>query len=97
MWCLSMRRGRASAGSLGRIRTKAFWGVDPDAHAFDRFIRRFLTKYDRWNSPKYLFGESYGTPRSAVLSGGCCRSVDLNGIILLSQILSFDNSVDGPS
>ena len=35
---------------------------------FERFVRRFLTKYDRWNSPKYLFGESYGTPRSAVLS-----------------------------
>ena len=42
--------------------------MDQDAHAFERFIRRFLTKYDRWNSPKYLFGESYGTPRSAVLS-----------------------------
>jgi len=74
---------------------KAFWGVDQDAHAFERFIRRFLTKYDRWNSPKYLFGESYGTPRSAVLSA-MLRNVDLNGIILLSAILNFDNSVDGP-
>ena len=80
---------------FGKDKEKAFWGVDPDAHAFDRFIRRFLTKYDRWNSPKYLFGESYGTPRSAVLSA-VLQNVDLNGIILLSQILSFDNSVDGP-
>jgi carboxypeptidase C (cathepsin A) len=80
---------------LGKDKQKAFWGTDPDAHAFDRFIRRFLTKYDRWNSPKYLFGESYGTPRSAVLSANL-QDVDLNGIILLSQILSFDNSVDGP-
>jgi carboxypeptidase C (cathepsin A) len=80
---------------MGKDKEKAFWGTDPDAHAFERFIRRFLTKYDRWNSPKYLFGESYGTPRSAVLSADL-QNVDLNGIILLSQILSFDNSVDGP-
>jgi carboxypeptidase C (cathepsin A) len=80
---------------MGKDKEKAFWGVDPDAHAFDRFIRRFLTKYNRWNSPKYLFGESYGTPRSAVLSA-VLENVDLNGIVLLSQILSFDNSIDGP-
>ena len=80
---------------MGKDKEKAFYGVDQDAHAFDRFIRRFLTKYDRWNSPKYLFGESYGTPRSAVLSA-VLENVDLNGIILLSQILSFDNSIDGP-
>jgi carboxypeptidase C (cathepsin A) len=80
---------------MGKDKEKAFWGVDPDAHAFDRFIRRFLTKYNRWNSPKYLLGESYGTPRSAVLSA-VLENVDLNGIVLLSQILSFDNSIDGP-
>ncbi len=79
----------------GKDAAKAFWGVDPDAHAFERFIRRFLTKYDRWNSPKYLFGESYGTPRSAVLSADL-ENVDLNGIVLLSAILDFDNSIDGP-
>jgi carboxypeptidase C (cathepsin A) len=79
---------------FGKDKEKAFWGVDPDAHAFDRFIRRFLTKYARWNSPKYLLGESYGTPRSAVLSA-VLENVDLNGIILLSQILSFDNVSDG--
>jgi carboxypeptidase C (cathepsin A) len=80
---------------FGKDKEKSFWGVDQDAHAFDRFIRRFLTKYDRWNSPKYLFGESYGTPRSAVLSAAL-ENVDLNGIILLSQILNFTNSIDGP-
>jgi carboxypeptidase C (cathepsin A) len=81
---------------MGKDAPKAFWGVDEDAHAFDRFIRRFLTKYDRWNSPKYLFGESYGTPRSAVLSAILQNQVDLNGVVLLSAILSFDNSIDGP-
>jgi carboxypeptidase C (cathepsin A) len=79
---------------FGKDKEKAFWGVDPDAHAFDRFIRRFLTKYGRWNSPKFLLGESYGTPRSAVLSA-VLQNVDLNGIILLSQILSFDDAADG--
>src|SRR5580700_4299517 len=53
---------------LGKDAGKAFWGTDEDGHAFDRFIRRFLTKYDRWNSPKFLFGESYGTTRTAVLT-----------------------------
>ena len=80
---------------FGKDKEKAFWGTDQDARAFDKFIRRFLTKYDRWNSPKYLFGESYGTTRSAVLSR-TLQSVDLNGIILLSSILSFDDSADGP-
>jgi carboxypeptidase C (cathepsin A) len=80
---------------MGKDKEKAFWGTDQDAHAFERFIRRFLTKFARWNSPKYLFGESYGTPRSAVLSA-ILQNVDLNGIVLLSAILSFDNSVDGP-
>ena len=51
----------------GKDKEKAFFGVDPDAYAFAEFIRQFLSKYGRWNSPKYLFGESYGTPRSAVV------------------------------
>jgi carboxypeptidase C (cathepsin A) len=79
-------------------RRKAIYGVDGDGHAFAQFITRFLSKYDRWNSPKYLFGESYGTTRSAVLANILENedSVDLNGVILLSQILSFDTSIDGP-
>ena len=81
---------------FGKNAPKAFFGTDEDAHAFDRFIRRFLSKYGRWNSPKYLFGESYGTTRTAVLSNLLERHFDLNGSIFLSQILSFDNSSDGP-
>jgi carboxypeptidase C (cathepsin A) len=87
--------GTGLSRTFGKDKAKAFYGVDGDGHAFERFIRRFLSKYDRWNSPKYLFGESYGTPRSAVLAADL-HGVDLNGIILLSQILSFDNSVDDP-
>jgi carboxypeptidase C (cathepsin A) len=80
---------------LGKDAMKAFYGTDEDGHAFDRFIRRFLTKYDRWNSPKFIFGESYGTTRSAVVAR-MLQGVDLNGVVLLSQILSFDDSADGP-
>ncbi len=82
----------------GRDKEKDFYGIDADAHAFGEFITRFLSKYNRWNSPKYLFGESYGTTRSAVLSNLLQSDfdIDLNGVILLSQILSFDLSVDGP-
>src|SRR5215469_8952131 len=51
----------------GKNKDKDFLGADADVHAFSEFITQFLTKYGRWNSPKYLFGESYGTPRSANL------------------------------
>jgi carboxypeptidase C (cathepsin A) len=82
----------------GTDRNKAFYGVDQDAHAFADFITQFLSKYGRWNSPKYLFGESYGTTRAAVLVGllETDHYVDFNGVIMLSQILNFDGSVDGP-
>jgi len=82
----------------GADKEKAFFGIDQDAHAFANFIVGFLSRHNRWNSPKYLFGESYGTTRSAALAYilESEKSLDLNGVILLSQILNFDNSVDGP-
>ena len=82
----------------GKDKEKAFYGVDADAHAFAEFISAFLSKYGLWNSPKYLFGESYGTPRSAVLVNYLegDYGIDFNGVIMLSQILNFDLDVDGP-
>ncbi|MGH8092167.1 MAG: S10 family peptidase [Chthoniobacterales bacterium] len=82
----------------GKDKKKDFYGVDQDAHAFAEFIVAYLSKYGRWNSPKYLFGESYGTPRSAVLVNLLEHqyNIDLNGVMLLSQILNFDLSVDRP-
>ncbi|HEX2594664.1 MAG TPA: hypothetical protein VHL34_24385 [Rhizomicrobium sp.] len=82
----------------GKDKEKAFFGIDEDANAFAEFIMQFLSKYGRWNSPKYLFGESYGTTRSAVLVNllETQKAVDFNGVILLSQILNFDLSPDGP-
>ena len=82
----------------GKGKEKAFYGVDQDAWAFSDFIVQFLSKYGRWNSPKYLFGESYGTTRSAVLSNilETQRDLDFNGVVLLSQILNFSLDSDFP-
>ena len=81
----------------GKDKDKAFYGVDQDIHAFTDFIAQFLTKYDRWNSPKYLFGESYGTMRAAGLSLALQKAdVDLNGVVLLSDILNWDFMPDDP-
>ena len=54
---------------MGKDAWHSFYGTDQDGMAFTRFIRRFLTKYNRWTSPKFLFGESYG-PRAT----RCCRT-----------------------
>jgi carboxypeptidase C (cathepsin A) len=82
----------------GPEKEKAFWGVDPDAYAFAEFITQFLGKYGRWNSPKYLFGESYGTTRAAVLVNELetRRMVDFNGVIMLSQVLNSQLLPDIP-
>ncbi len=82
----------------GKDREKSFYGVDPDAEAFADFISQFLARYGRWNSPKFLFGESYGTTRSAVLINllQTRRNVDFNGVILLSQWLNCDVNADTP-
>jgi carboxypeptidase C (cathepsin A) len=83
----------------GKDAGKAFWGIDEDGNAFARFIARFITKYDRWNSPKFIFGESYGTTRSAVLADILenKQNIDLNGVILLSQIFNFTTDIDFPT
>ena len=77
---------------------KEYFGVDPDANAFADFIGKFLSQYGRWNSPKYLFGESYGTTRSAILANLLQndRAIDLNGVVLLSQVLNLGMLIDFP-
>lgn len=75
---------------------KDFYGIDEDGDAFASFISRFVSEYSRWNSPKYLFGESYGTFRSAVVANLLQSNyrVSLNGVILLSQLLTYENMSD---
>jgi len=74
---------------------KKFWGVDGDIEAFSEFIRMYITRYERWTSPLYLFGESYGTTRSAGISGYLSdRGISFNGITLLSMVLNFETLID---
>jgi len=82
----------------GKDREKSFYGTDADADAFADFIAQFLAKYGRWNSPKYLFGESYGTTRSGALINvvETGRLIDFNGVVLLSQVLCYDINADTP-
>ena len=75
---------------LGEAKPKDFFGVDKDIDAFARGIQRYLTINGRWNSPKFVIGESYGTTRAAGLSHVLAqRGVQLNGIVLVSTVLNF--------
>ena len=82
--------GTGFSHPLGETPGKDFWGIDEDAASLTQFVRRFLSLTGRWNSPRYLLGESYGTTRSAVLAAHLQRAnIDLNGIILVSAVLDF--------
>lgn len=73
---------------------KDFYGVDPDIRAFGQFVERYLTQNGRWNSPKFLFGESYGTPRSCGLVDYLLRQgVNVNGVVLLSSVINFQELI----
>lgn len=73
-----------------------YYGIDADADAFAQAVRRYVGQNDRWGAPKFLMGESYGGPRSAVLSHKLQSSgVQLNGVILISPILNFGQHASG--
>ena len=75
---------------IGKAEPKDFFGVDKDIDAFTRTIQRYLTKYQRWNSPKFIIGESYGTTRAAGLSDSLLNAgVQLNGIAFISTVFNF--------
>ena len=74
---------------------KKFWGVKGDIEAFSEFIRLYITRKERWSSPLFLFGESYGTTRSAGIAGYLAdRGISFNGITLLSTVLNFETLED---
>jgi len=88
--------GSGYSRPLGDTKLSAFWGTDQDIDAFARAIERYLTLNGRWNAPKFLFGESYGTTRSAGLSYRLQQDgVQLNGVILLSSILNYGRRQPG--
>jgi carboxypeptidase C (cathepsin A) len=83
---------------VGEGKGTDFWGVDEDARSLAQFVRRYVSRNGRWNSPKYLIGESYGTTRSAVLGNVLQRreGMDLNGIVLISAVLDFETLLFAP-
>jgi carboxypeptidase C (cathepsin A) len=80
---------------IGNGKVEDYWGLMEDANSIAKFMRQWITENKRWNSPKYIAGESYGTTRAAavanVLEGGG-QSMALNGLILISQALDYEGS-----
>jgi carboxypeptidase C (cathepsin A) len=70
---------------------KQFHGVQEDLDANAAFIRLYVTRFKRWDSPKFLIGESYGTTRAAGLAEHLQDrdGINLNGIVLVSSVLNF--------
>jgi carboxypeptidase C (cathepsin A) len=83
--------GTGLSHPIAKATVKDFWGVDQDIKSVSQFIKQYLTGNDRWNSPKYLLGESYGTMRSAGVSDYLFENmgIQVNGIILVSSVLDF--------
>jgi len=80
---------RAAKPELG----KKFWGLQGDLESVGEFIRLYLSRYQRWGSPLFLVGESYGTTRAAGLAGHLIeRGIAFNGVVLISTILNFQTA-----
>jgi carboxypeptidase C (cathepsin A) len=83
--------GTGFSHAVGKAQDKDFWGVDQDVKSLAQFINTYVSRNTRWNSPKFLIGESYGTFRSAALSN-YMQSHDglyFNGIVLISSVLNL--------
>ncbi len=77
---------------------KKFWGLHGDIESFGEFIRMYISRYERWSSPLYLLGESYGTTRSAGVAGYLAdKGINFNGICLLSMVLNFESLAFAPT
>lgn len=83
--------GTGFSRALGEKKDEEFWGYEEDADSVAEFIRTFVTTHNRWNSPKYLLGESYGGIRSGLLVPRLQQRLDiaLNGVILVSPALNM--------
>ena len=88
--------GAGYSRPLGDAKQAQFSGVDQDVDAFVRGIRRYVTINNRWNSPKFIFGESYGTTRSGALAYALGEAgLQLNGVVLLSSIMNYGVRSEG--
>src|SRR5215470_12193368 len=85
--------GTGLSRPVGEAKEKDFWGVDEDIEAVSQFIKQYVSDNGRWNSPKYLLGESYGTTRSAgVVDYLQTRdNMAFNGVILVSVALDIES------
>ena len=74
-----------------KAKNKDFWGVDQDIKSVSQFIKQYIKDNARWNSPKYLLGESYGTMRSAGVVNYLQENmgISMNGVILVSVVLDL--------
>ena len=83
---------------VGKGAPNLFYGIDEDMGAFGQFINIYINRNGRWNSPKFLMGESYGTFRSAVLGNYLQTryTMHLNGIVLMSSVLDLSSLTFGP-
>ena len=90
--------GTGYSRSAPGVDPKEFYGVKGDIRSVGDFIRLYCTKYQRWLSPKFIAGESYGTTRAAGLSGYLQNKLGMNpnGIILISEVLNFQTIMFGP-
>lgn len=80
---------------IGKGKVEDYWGLNEDAASIAQFMRLWVTKYKRWNSPKYIAGESFGTTRAAAVNyelEGDGQDMALNGLILISQALDYQGS-----
>ncbi|MEW6983517.1 S10 family peptidase [Colwelliaceae bacterium 6471] len=86
--------GTGFSRALGKHEGKEFWGLKEDSTSMAQFIRTWLTDNGRWNSPRFLLGESYGTTRAAAVAKILedDLSISLNGIIFISQALDYQGS-----
>ncbi|MGE5243058.1 MAG: S10 family peptidase [Betaproteobacteria bacterium] len=82
---------------VGKGEPKDFYGTDPDVESFAQFIQRYVGATDRWNSPKFLLGESYGTTRAAALLNALqTKGMAFDGAVLLSSYLNAYDDFNGP-
>src|ERR1700730_16886071 len=80
-----------------RPEAQRFFGLNGDIESVGEFIRMYLTRYERWTSPLFLAGESYGTTRASALSGYLIgRGIAFNGIVLISTIMNFETADFAP-
>jgi carboxypeptidase C (cathepsin A) len=85
--------GTGYSRTLGDKAAKDYWGLLEDARSMADFIQTWTTDNNRWNSPKYLLGESYGTTRACLLADLLTtRYLALNGIVLIAAVLDYQNS-----